>query len=122
MDINTFKTLKKVLQSTSDEILAMCPEGWDIDVATRKHRKLDIDEFQRTVGDYIRNSTNESFRGYTLPPTTCDHKRCPMYNGNQWILVFHMHGEGYKLQWYFTLDDHAIDTECGDHAWLEAIL
>ena len=122
MDVNTFKTLKKVLLSTPDEILMMCPEGYDIDVATKKYRQLDVDEFKRTVGDYVRNAHDAGFRGYTLQPTTCNHSRCPMYNGNRWSLMFHMHGEAYKVQWFFTLDDHAIDTECGDHSWLEAIL
>lgn len=122
MDMKTFQTLKKVLQARPAEIAEMCPEGWDIDVATKRMHKLDIDEFRETVGHYIRNATDASFRGYTLQPTTCTNKRCPMYNGNRWMLLFHMHGEGYKLQWYFTMDDTAIDTECGDHSWLESIL
>ncbi len=121
MDINSFRTLRMVLQSTDEAIAAMDPIGTEISIKDRKYREIPADGFRDDVGHFMRLHNEPNFRGYIYPPTTCDNTRCPMYNGGRWMFVFHMDGELYKNTWSFKLDDHAIDTECGDHSWLDAI-
>lgn len=121
MDLRSFKTLKKILQSPKENIEAMDPIGYDIDMRTRRHTPLEVNEFREDVAHYIRLHSEANFRGYMYPPTTCDNHKCPMYNGQRWTFVFYMDGESYKHSWSFKSDDNAIDTECGDHSWLPGI-
>ncbi len=118
MDLNCFMALKDVLQATNEDIEAMQPMGFDIDIAKRKYTELPIKEFYFDAGHFMRLARDPAFRGYMIAPTTCNEPNCPMYNGGKWLFSFHMHGEPYKREWTFVSNKHMVDTMCGDHSWL----
>lgn len=122
MDLSCFMALRQVLQSTPEQIEAMEPRGYDVDFATKRVRDLPATDVRYDASSFMRLFKEQNFRGWIVPPTTCDNVRCPMHNGQRWFFEFYLQGEPYKRQWTFYLEQHMTDTQCGDHSWLDITL